>query len=264
MMDEAALAALAADIKAESQREPIFLWRDQIIDGRNRYAACKIAGVEPTFKRVEFPGGEAEALAYVLSRNLKRRHLTIAQRSVIAAKAATLKRGQTQDRSNTATAVSVPTQAQAAEMLKVSVDSVQRARIVLDRGGPELVAAVESGEVGLHKAAETVRRDADDKVISLNPAEANRQRVADEDARYRMREARKAIARLTEDERRSAGVGPITIDAIKAWSADALDSENRQAADATFNAIKADAEKLKHDEVVKAWLEEYERGDALE
>jgi hypothetical protein len=109
-----------------------------------------------------------------------------------------------------------------------------------------------------------VRRDADDKVISLNPAEANRQRVADEDARYRMREARKAIARLTEDERRSAGVGPITIDAIKAWSADALDSENRQAADATFNAIKADAEKLKHDEVVKAWLEEYERGDALE
>ena len=37
MMDEVALAELAADIKAESQREPIHLWQDQIIDGRNRY-----------------------------------------------------------------------------------------------------------------------------------------------------------------------------------------------------------------------------------
>jgi ParB-like chromosome segregation protein Spo0J len=74
LIDDAALAELAADIKAESQREPIFLWRDQIIDGRNRYRACQIAGIEPVFKRVEFPGGEQEALAYVLTRNLKRQH----------------------------------------------------------------------------------------------------------------------------------------------------------------------------------------------
>jgi ParB-like chromosome segregation protein Spo0J len=81
MMDEAALAELAADIKAESQREPIHLWQDQIIDGRNRYRACQIAGVEPVIKRIEFPGGEAEALAYVVSRNLKRRHLNAPQRT---------------------------------------------------------------------------------------------------------------------------------------------------------------------------------------
>jgi ParB-like chromosome segregation protein Spo0J len=88
MMDETALAELAADIKAESQREPIYLWRDQIIDGRNRYKACKLAGVEPVFKRIDFPGGEAEALAFVVSRNIKRRHLTFAQRSIIAGKIA--------------------------------------------------------------------------------------------------------------------------------------------------------------------------------
>ena len=34
MMDDEALAELAADIKAESQREPIFLWQGEIIDGR--------------------------------------------------------------------------------------------------------------------------------------------------------------------------------------------------------------------------------------
>jgi hypothetical protein len=36
MMDEAALAELAADIKANGQREPIKLWDGAIIDGRNR------------------------------------------------------------------------------------------------------------------------------------------------------------------------------------------------------------------------------------
>jgi hypothetical protein len=86
MMDEAALAELAADIKAESQREPILLWEGKIIDGRNRYEACKLAGVEPVFKKIEFPGGEAEALAYVVSRNLKRRHLTRPQRDGVIVK----------------------------------------------------------------------------------------------------------------------------------------------------------------------------------
>ncbi len=83
LMDEVGLAELAADIKAESQREPIYLWQEKIIDGRNRYLACKIAGVEPVLKALEFPGGEAEALAYVISRNLKRRHLDAQQRAKV-------------------------------------------------------------------------------------------------------------------------------------------------------------------------------------
>ena len=97
MMDEVALAELAADIKAESQREPIHLWQDQIIDGRNRYAACKLAGVEPIIKKIEFPGGDAEALAYVLSRNLKRRHLSVTQRSDVARRLANMRQGERTD-----------------------------------------------------------------------------------------------------------------------------------------------------------------------
>ena len=70
--------------KASANRST--LWRDEIIDGRNRYKACKLAGVEPVFKKIDFPGGEKEALAFVLSRNLKRRHLTKPQRDVVIAK----------------------------------------------------------------------------------------------------------------------------------------------------------------------------------
>ena len=44
----------------------------------------------------------------------------------------------------------------------------------------------------------------------------------------------------------------------------ALDSQRRHVADAAFSAIASVSERLKHDEVVRAWIEEHERGDAVE
>jgi hypothetical protein len=76
------LSSLATTSKPKAS-EPILLWEDKIIDGCNRYEACKRAGVEPVIKRIEFPGGRKEALAYVLSRNLKRRQLTGPQRDLV-------------------------------------------------------------------------------------------------------------------------------------------------------------------------------------
>ena len=64
------------------------------------------------------------------------------RRNIWAAKIATLPRGANQH-----TAIAVSSQSQAAETLNVSVDSVQRARKVIDHGVSELVQAVERGEV---------------------------------------------------------------------------------------------------------------------
>ena len=81
LLTGAELQALADDIKAYGQREPIRTYHDLILDGRNRWLACQIVGVEP--KTQEWRG-QGSPTAYVLSENLHHRHLTPAQRAAVA------------------------------------------------------------------------------------------------------------------------------------------------------------------------------------
>jgi len=136
---------LVADIKANELNEPIVLHEGMILDGRNRYRACQAAGVDPTF--VPYRGNDP--VAFVISANIRRRHLDASQRAMVAAKLATLRDGQRQ----VGQLADVPSQAEAATMLNVGERGVRRAREVLDRGTPELAHAVESGEVSVSAAA---------------------------------------------------------------------------------------------------------------
>lgn len=83
MMDEAKLAELADDIRKNGQLVPVWIYDGKILDGRNRWAACKIAGIEPKTK--EYSGDEPTAFA--VSLNDRRRHMG---KSALAAVAAEL------------------------------------------------------------------------------------------------------------------------------------------------------------------------------
>lgn len=80
-LSEEELQSLADDIKQNGLSDPIVTLKGEILDGRNRFEACKIAGVEPKF--VEWDG-DSSPLAWIISQNLMRRNLTASQRAVVA------------------------------------------------------------------------------------------------------------------------------------------------------------------------------------
>lgn len=81
MMSADESKALEADIAANGLREAIWTHDNQIIDGRNRYQACAAVGAQPTFRQWN---GQGDLVAFVVSLNLKRRHLTPSQLAVVA------------------------------------------------------------------------------------------------------------------------------------------------------------------------------------
>jgi len=157
MMAPADLAALIEDIKVNGQREPITIYNEMVLDGRHRYAACQKLGIEPMTKQWD---GNGTAEAFVLSMNLWRRHLTESQRAVIAAKIATRPLGSNQHSGGSA---NLPTQAKAAEMLNVSERSVRNVAAVIAKGVPEMVQAIERGDIKASLAAQLVSRKKEDQ-----------------------------------------------------------------------------------------------------
>lgn len=152
MMSDEDIEALADDIKANGLRNAIVVDADdRIIDGRNRYRACQMAGVEPTIEAMDLD--DRETLAFVISTNLKRRHLSESQRADIAARIANLKPKQKASSANLQNSDPPVTQAEAAALLNVSPRSVAAAKKVHDKGSPELQAAVSSGDVKVSRAA---------------------------------------------------------------------------------------------------------------
>lgn len=85
-MDAEEYEALKDDIQKNGYREdlPIIIYNGGIIDGWNRYRACKDLGVTPKVKM--FRGNDQEAIEYIMSSN-KRRNLTSSQRAAIAVEA---------------------------------------------------------------------------------------------------------------------------------------------------------------------------------
>ena len=129
---------MAGDIADHGLRESIVTLEGQILDGRWRYLACKMVGVEPRFESYD---GD-EPIAYVISRNFHRRHLTQPQRAMVAARLADFKLGANQYSEG------LPIGG-ASKLLNVSERSVARAKEILRHGTPELIQAVTSGEVTL-------------------------------------------------------------------------------------------------------------------
>lgn len=89
-------------------------------------------------------------MKHVVSLNMKRRHLNTSQLSMVAARLANMRQGERTDLPSNDGKLS---QTDVAELLNVSVPSVERASRVLEHGIPELIEAVEHGVVKVSLAA---------------------------------------------------------------------------------------------------------------
>jgi ParB-like chromosome segregation protein Spo0J len=83
-MEGAEFDALVADIKKNGLHYPIILYEGKILDGRNRYRACLAAGFEPATRNGDSWIGDPAA--FVISRNIHRRHLTAEQKRDLIAR----------------------------------------------------------------------------------------------------------------------------------------------------------------------------------
>jgi N6-adenosine-specific RNA methylase IME4 len=213
MLSAAELDDLGADIKANGQVETVKLHRGMILDGRNRYSACVKYGL-PVRTEV-FTGTDRDALNWVISKNLKRRHLSEGQRAAVAAAIGRLPLGANQH--SEAAQICAPaldlgdappaapeetaaplSQTERADLLNVSRRTVQHADVVFEKGASELQDALRDGKVAASTAAD----------IATLPADEQRKIVAAADPKL-IQEAAKKINKEKNDKRRTERVEKI-------------------------------------------------------
>jgi len=162
MMSESEFEALKQDIKTHGQLEPIFYWKDMLVDGRNRLKACEQLGIEP--RDVELTD-ETDPVDYVVSHNLHRRNLSETQRAIVGAKLATFKHGQVGNGRKVEAEISASTFTVegASKLLNVSESSIEKAKRVISEGSKSLVEMVERDEIKVSAAEKFIKSTPDKK-----------------------------------------------------------------------------------------------------
>lgn len=146
--------ALEESIRRTGLLHPITLLGEVLLDGRNRLQACIKVGVKPRFASVS---EDEDPVQYVLRANLHRRHLTRSQRAVAAARLAAMPEGRPSSETRQDCRFSAK---QAASLFGVSARLVRGARAVRRQGVPELVRAVERGDLTVGRAEAVARAPA--------------------------------------------------------------------------------------------------------
>jgi len=145
-MSGPALAAFTEDVRQHGVRRPIVLLDGQVLDGRHRYHAAREVGCG--YDVVDFIGDDP--VAFVLSENVHRRHLSETTRALMAADFAKLGRGNPAFKS--ASVRNSETTAEVAKRFEVSPRLVESAKAVVRDATPTLVAMVERNETSLAAA----------------------------------------------------------------------------------------------------------------
>lgn len=197
MMDEPDFQRLKEDIRQNGLQESITLWRNQLIDGRNRLRACEELGIQHDPNEID---DDADPIAYVLSANMHRRHLSKTQVAMVGAKVFELYTSQAKERQKLSKGrgkkgvANLPqvipesngkARDHAGKAVNVSGKMIDHATKVLDSGNKALIKACEADVVPVSLASSVIKSDVPAKDIaealkSDNPAKALRSTIKTE------------------------------------------------------------------------------------
>jgi pyruvate/2-oxoglutarate dehydrogenase complex dihydrolipoamide acyltransferase (E2) component len=163
MLEEKELLEMAESIKANEQQNRIVMYQGAILDGRNRWVACQLAGKKPRIIEMQ----EVDPLTFVITQNLQRRHLDTVQRSLIAEQIAMAKHGGNHNGDS-------PTLEQAADKMKTSRTSVATTRKIRTEA-PEVHKDMARGK---YKSVNAAAKAAGLKKSKGPTAEAKAKRLA--------------------------------------------------------------------------------------
>ena len=153
-MNDKEFAALVSDIQSNGLNHPITMLDGMILDGGNRYKACIESGIEPVF--AQYMG--TDAVRFVLSENLERRHLDAGQRAAIVSSIAdftkTAKAGENQF--TRSVIYNPPTSTNDRAKESGASKSTQKKADAVVKADPILGAQVARGEISLNKATKQV------------------------------------------------------------------------------------------------------------
>jgi soluble cytochrome b562 len=157
-------AELKADIKAHGLREPITLLDGKILDGKHRYRACRELGISITTR--PWPTDDGQPVDFVISENVKRRHLTTGQKAALALELRpTIERELAEGKDSprhTGGTHKAPANVIAAQKVGISTASVEDYATLKDQA-PDLAKEVRLGQKALTTATvERMKRRARD------------------------------------------------------------------------------------------------------
>jgi site-specific DNA-methyltransferase (adenine-specific) len=173
LLSSSELNEMADSIRREGLLNPCVRQGDVLLDGRNRLAACKLAGVEPRF--VEYSGNSP--VAFIIAANLARRHLDKGQKIALALEiephfAEEAKRRQQQHGGTAPGRASlvenvpqVKSRDQAAAAVGVSGKLVSAAKAIRE-ADPVRFEKVKAGKLSVAKAKKEIKAEQDKRDLS--------------------------------------------------------------------------------------------------
>lgn len=194
LMEGSEFQELVEDIRKNGLLDPVVMLDGKVLDGRNRVRACQEAGVSIRHKEAQLNG--LTPMEYVVSENVRRRHLTASQRAAMAVTVMPRLQAEARERQRTGAPgvyggkplsanLREPVEKgkaaeQAAEMFTVSPRQVEAAKHVKSKSKKKFNEIV-SGKTTVSRAKKDVNRAARKRLV-----ESAASKVADAGDRYEL------------------------------------------------------------------------------